>query len=120
VSVLTEWWRELRDGGKSESEAVRVIAGRLGESEVEARRVLSTVARVKFGGKGGARPAAPPAVSANGARPAPAPIDTAAMCDFYRRGRLTGLRHEHALKAVARRFGMRPCDARSIRRRCSG
>jgi hypothetical protein len=50
MSVLAEWWRQARDEGNSEQEAVAVVAQRLGESRAEARRILVDVGHVKLGG----------------------------------------------------------------------
>jgi hypothetical protein len=116
MSVLAGWFREARAEGDSEQQAVRRIAARLGETEVEARRVLVQVGRVNL--KGGvrrsasaARPAA--AVSGNGQRPGLAQLDESAVADYYRVGRLT-LAPDHALRACAKRFGARPHDLRPI------
>jgi hypothetical protein len=118
-SVLTQWWREARDASVNEREAVAAIAARLGESEGETRRLLGEVARVKLKGAPvrrsapTAKPVARPVSESVNGRGVPAPLDTAAICDFYRKGRAT-LSPQAALKAVARRYNCRPHDARSI------
>jgi hypothetical protein len=47
-SILGEWWSTERARGLSEREAVREIAARLGESEVETRGLLERLGGVTF------------------------------------------------------------------------
>lgn len=119
MSVLADWWAEARESAPNEAEAVRVIAARLGESESEARRLLTTIARVKVRGTRGtqAKPTARPPESAGGngqARPGVPGLDEDAVRAYYRNGRQSGLSRDHALRAVAKRFRVRPHDARAI------
>jgi hypothetical protein len=55
MSALQAWYRELREAGGSEGEAIDEIARRLGETPAEARRILVTVGRVKLGSAAGKR-----------------------------------------------------------------
>jgi hypothetical protein len=117
-SLLAQWWAEARDATGSEAEAVGVIAERLGESQTETRRLLTTIARVKVGGTRGkqAKPTARPvseSVSGNG-RPEVPQLDEDAVRAYYANGLKSGLSREHALRAVAKRFRVRPHDARLI------
>jgi len=50
MSALKEMFSELRAEGKREEECINVIADRLGENPVEARRILTVVGGVKLGG----------------------------------------------------------------------
>lgn len=122
MSQLEAWFRELRDGGKTEAQALEVIAGRLGEPVIETKRIVSSIAGVKLRGRvqghGGARRSAPatrPAesVNGNGQRPELAQLNEVAIRDYYRTGRLT-LTPDRALRACAKRFGVRPHDVRPI------
>ena len=121
MSALQRWWRELRDGGASEAEALREIAARLGETESETRRLLTTIARVKVEGSRGKRPAKPTARPAesvsnrNGQAPPGVPaLDEDAVLRFYSTGRESGLSTENALRAASKRFRLRPHDVRAI------
>lgn len=119
-SVLTQWWREARAASASEREAVAVIAGRLGESESETRRLLGEVAKVRLQGAPvrrsapTAKPAARPVVSVNDGNGHPPRLDEDAVRRFYRTGRESGLNTENALRAAAKRFRTRPHDVRAI------
>jgi len=112
VTALGDMWREARERSGSDAEALRVVAAQLGESPGETRRILTVIGRVKLGG--GGRSGTPKAATPSVARAVPVQLDTAAICGFYRDGRHTGLQHSHALKAVCRRFGVRPPEARRI------
>jgi hypothetical protein len=117
MSLLAEWFREAREGGSSEQQAVALIARRLGETEGETRRILTQIGRVKLGAPdGGARRSAKPAAAqrnGNGDRP-DAALDKPAMCDHYRGERLAGRSRGQATKATARQFDVRPHDVRRI------
>jgi hypothetical protein len=114
VSVLAEWWAEARAESASEREAVRLIAARLGESEGEARRILTQIGRVNLGGSsGGARRSAPDAPS-NGAVPVAPQLDADAVRAYFRAGLASGLPRQAAVKAAGKRFGARPHDVRVL------
>ena len=102
MSALAGWYRELRDAGSSESEAVAVVAQRLDESVPEARRLLTDVARVRLGGGRG------------GAQPVASRVDARAVREVYRARREEGARESDAVRATAREFSSRPHDVRRI------
>ena len=105
--MLRAWFAEARADGKSENQAVRAVARRLGEDEKTARRVLVRAGQ-RFGGKSSRGP--------HGTAPhaSQKPLDTAAVQAAYRGHRTGGLDPEQAVKAVAREFGARPHDVRRV------
>jgi hypothetical protein len=111
VSALKEMFSALRAEGKREEECINVIAERLGENPVEARRLLVDVAHVKLGGKGDRRRGS---TAGNGKRPAAPQLDTAAVQAAYRTHREAGKRADEAVKAVAREHHARPHDVRPV------
>lgn len=102
MSVLREWYREARAEGRSESQAVRVVARRLGEDEKTARRVLVR-AGARLGGAQQSR-------SSNN----PTPLNVAAVQAAYCAHRKAGLDPERAVKSTARQFDARPHDIRRM------
>jgi hypothetical protein len=114
-------WHEALNSTGTEARALRLVAARLGESESETRRILTTIARVKIEGTRGKRPAKPAArpmsesVHGSGHAPPGVPaLDEAAVRRYYLNGRQSGLSRDHALRAVAKRYRIRPHDARLI------
>lgn len=114
MSALTDLWHQARESASSEAEAVRVVARQLGESEGEARRILTQIGRVNLGGSSaGARRSAPDAPS-NGAAPVVPQLDADAVKAYFRAGLASGLPRQAAVKAAGKRFGVRPHDVRVL------
>jgi hypothetical protein len=107
VSQLETWFRELRDGGKSEAEALEVMAGRLGETVIETKRIVSAIGGVRLRGRaqGGNRPSGGPRKE----------LDVPAVQASYRSHRGSGLDSEKSVRAIARELDERP---HSIRKLC--
>ena len=108
MSELERWFRELRDAGKTEAEALEVIAERLGETVIETKRIVSAIGGVKLRGRTQGRDGK---AQAGGGAPQK-PLDEPAVQSAYRAHREAGLDSARAVKMVAREFDRRPHDIR--------
>jgi hypothetical protein len=105
MSALKEMFYELRDSGHTEQQALEVIAERLGEPVIETKRIVSSVAGVKLGGRPQRKPVEPPPAAG---------IDVARARAEYRACREAGSDAAQAVKLTARLLAARPHDVRRV------
>ncbi len=105
-SVLRDWFREARAEGQSPDRAVRSVAQRIDEPEETVRRLLIAAGERKL--------APAPAPKRDGPHNGHAEVPAEKVQDLYRSRREAGVRHEDAVKQVARSTGRRPHDLRSV------